>query len=747
MLQLIIWKQLLTARIYLLNYSKIFWVWLLAGIVLMACALTFSSPIGERVLYSDQATHVMTASSIWNDGDLKYSLEDLRRFREDYPKETFPRGLILKQGERGDLFFAKPYVYGLLAAPFYAMLGVDGFVVFNVFCLVLIGIVAGMALIGVLGRGWSLFTSFAFVVPSAFLPWVFVAHPDLFIAALLAVGGYLLMRQKTTRRCQIIAALLLGVSLHEKITFFASIPFIILAMPSVDWRRRVLICFVVVLSWFLLTSVNLVIDGSFLSYQGLRFGVHAAPFPLEKGWIPPTRGGVEHVFDPIAVLLAIVGNLSLLPEKFIDFFVGRQTGIIPYFALAFGLLVVRSTLVWGRSAVVLLGFFAYLILHWLVFPTNGYGGSGSYGSRYMMQALPLIPISFIGVTPRSYWSKSLSAVSIRFFLVGLTAFAFVVQQRIFIHGQEAVMRYVEANVSAPLNAFRLEKWLLRSTLGLSSPYVDETENGRFRIYKPDETNRGSWSRIGVSPANSSFILFKDNAQDKFPPVSLLLPVDGKIRILNGGRVVWKGMVAAAQPQTIEIDGLVHFRSAYDLLYKRHIALTELILEAEVTGASIDERRLPALLRFDAPRPLPFEAIGERLTVAEFVDRGADLRTGWSQLEPWGVWSDGNFADIYLRVGEGRQKFLVELSAHAYVPIGRQALEVEFLCPGANPRQELFEQGLTKSVELLCEKSRYHEYLQITAVIRNPTSPLTEGQGNDSRRLGIGLKTVKIKRVE
>jgi len=718
--------------------------------VAMFWALTLATPKAERVLYSDQATHVMIAASVWNDVDLKYSLEDLQRFREDYPKETGPCGLLLKQGVSGDLFYAKPYIYGMIAAPFYAVFGLDGFVIFNVICLVLIGSVVGLALAGSLGVGWGIFASLAFVVPSAFLPWVFVAHPDLFIAALLAVGSYLLLNEKTSRGWQIVAALILGAALHEKITFLLAIPFVVLAMPTVGWGRRALIGVVVVFSWLLFTSVNLAIDGSYLSYQGLRFYVPGAPFPLEVGWTPPTRSITGHVFNPIAVVLAIVGNLNLLPEKFIDFLVGRQTGIVPYFTLAFGLLVLRPIFVWGRSAIVLLGFFAYLSLHWLVFPTNGYGGAGSYGSRYMLQALPLIPISFIGVTLRPYLDKLPSTLGIlKFFLAGLTIFALVIQQRIFTQGHEAVMRHFEAIVTAPLNAFRLEKWLLPSTLGGRAPsqYVGEIGKGQFLIYRPDETNRGSWSRSGVDSGSSSFVLYKSDSGDKFPPLALLLPVDAKVRILSSGRLVWSGALAAAQPQALEIDGLVHFRSAFDLLLKKRFALAELVVETELAGAHGDEQRRAASLHFATSTPPLFDAVGQRLTVAELVAHGADLRAGWSHLEPWGVWSDDDIADIYLRVGEGGRKFLVELGAHAYVPSRRQALEVEFRCSGASPRRVLFEQGASKSIELTCEKPPHHEYLLVTAVVRNPTSPQAEGQSTDSRRLGVGLKTFKIELVE
>lgn len=127
-------------------------IWLFIGVALLTWALGVATSKNERTIYSDIATHVMIASSVWEDGDLKYSLDDLNRFREDYPIVSGPRGLFLKQAGDGSLFFAKPYLYGAVAAPFYGLLGIDGFIVLNVLCLVAIGLTAGFALRSTLGQ-------------------------------------------------------------------------------------------------------------------------------------------------------------------------------------------------------------------------------------------------------------------------------------------------------------------------------------------------------------------------------------------------------------------------------------------------------------------------------------------------------------------------------------------------------------------------------------------------------------------
>ena len=88
-------------------------IWLMLGSVLLAWALGVATPKSERMVYHDVATHVMIGSSVWGDGDLVYTLEDLQRFRDDYPAADGPSGLYLKQASDGFLYFSKPYLYGI----------------------------------------------------------------------------------------------------------------------------------------------------------------------------------------------------------------------------------------------------------------------------------------------------------------------------------------------------------------------------------------------------------------------------------------------------------------------------------------------------------------------------------------------------------------------------------------------------------------------------------------------------------
>jgi hypothetical protein len=718
--------------------------WLLLGVMLLVWALSMATPKTERTIYSDISTHVMIASSVWGDGDLVYTLEDLQRFRDDYPAMDGPAGLFLKHGSDTALYFAKPYIYGVVAAPFYGLVGVNGFIVLNVLCLFAIGLIAGFALNMTLGRYWAMFASVGFVLPSAFLPWVFVPHPDLFIGALLAVGCYLLLRDMNARVWQVLGAAILGAALHEKIPFIFALPFIVAAVPSNSWRWRGVLGALIAVSWLLFSLPNIDIDGSLFSYQGLRFPSSRNPWPLEAGWNSPIRAMTSHIFDPAAVLQAILGNVGLVWEKFIDFLVGRQTGIIPYFALGFVLLLIRPFFGPSRSLLLFAGLFAYLLMQWLVFPANGYGGSGSYGSRYLMQALPLVPLAYLNVRPLPGISKG---VLLERFLKGILIvsllFAFIMQHRIFLQGNELVKQCSRAVTQAPLNAFRLEKWLLSTIFYGSTPtrYLDTKDSGRFRVFRLNETAEGSWLQWPKNSNKSTFVLYKNNPSDTFPSVEVISSVNTQATIEIDGKIIWSGVLLSEHPKQIKVDIPTSFHTAFDLSLKREISQATLQLKVDHVARNSDGKVKRPLLRF-ATDPKLFVRFGEKLDVKNLVADGAELRRGWSQLEPSGVWSDGLHADIALRLGQG-ELFHTELLTQAYIPPRRKTLEAKFHCNGLAIQRVLYLPGQLQTIRIPCLKRAEDDYVVIGVDIVDPTSPLAEGISADSRLLGVALHSVKI----
>ena len=119
-----------------------------------------------------------------------------------------------------------------------------------------------------------------------------------------------------------------------------------------------------------------------------------------------------------------------------------------------------------------------------------------------------------------------------------------------------------------------------------------------------------------------------------------------------------------------------------------------------------------------------------------------LRSGWTQPEAGGVWSIGSPADLSLPCnasqyffGKSKVVILIDLS-----PFGHQTLKVE------HSGTAIFE-GLLKRPERIrmtvavgdCKSGS----IDLVFKISNPVSPSDLGQSNDHRKLGIGLRKLRI----
>ena len=98
------------------------------GVLLLTWALSldFVKASGGG-FFGDAATYYTLGHSLATDFDFEYQRDDLVRVWEEFP--TGPEGLFLKRGRDSQLFFAKAYIYPLLAAPFIWLFGTNGFLV------------------------------------------------------------------------------------------------------------------------------------------------------------------------------------------------------------------------------------------------------------------------------------------------------------------------------------------------------------------------------------------------------------------------------------------------------------------------------------------------------------------------------------------------------------------------------------------------------------------------------------------
>lgn len=708
----------------------------LAGLVLLS-ALWGKRPDAGWQPFGDQSSHLMATMSLWHDGDLKYTRQDLDRFNARFPAAQGPRGAFLKQNADGELYFAKPPLFPVLAAPFYGLLGTSGLVVFNLLALALMAVLTVRSIRKTYGPPMAEAMTAALLLLGPFMAWSMVAHPDVLIALLLFAGGFLLLR-RSDGPALIASGLLLGLAVSEKPTFALLLPFLWIAARETRFRSLLVLCVGLALGWLLPAGLQLSQDGQWLSYQGLRFELTGAPFPLEPGWTPPAGNTVEHVFATQAVATAVVSNLHLVPEKLLDLLVGRQTGLLPYFPVA---LVLAVSAVWTRqhrALALVAAFLCHHLLLALAFPTNGFGGAQSYGSRYLMQTLPLLPLALLAarsVAPAGARAPRAAA------LAGAWAIALtvVLQHRTLPPTADTVAHPGEFLLQPPGAWFRLEPSLL-PWLPIEEPGFRRPSAARdASLFFIDGPERGTLS-VGPQGTRSALVLHQHDATRPLPRLTLAVSAPTQTSVFQGTQRVWQGLLTPGRPQRMpELPTPLRFH-AYDLFSQRHVRWDHLTIQW--APEALDRTPCQAVVDFERPPSERFSAEGTFIAPGEFRQHGIERRFQWSDVEAWGMWSDGGYAEIELPRPANGQPMDVILRARAVVTTDRPQQQVEVLLNGQASTLWTFSTDSPQELTL-----RVKDFPQGRAVIgfrvRDPVSPRALGLGGDDRLLGLGLLGLTI----
>ena len=729
------------------NWPLFFWIAILT--VLTLIGVNRLPDPQDRRLFADQATHIMAAQSIWYDFDMQYTLEDLARFRETMPKEPGPVNAFLKMGGDDCLYFAKPFLYALFSSPFSGLLGLSGFMVFNALCLGFIGAILIRILEKHFSKLISLFLIIGLLIFSPFLAWTPIVHPDIFIAFLLTIGSFLLICSDKKTPIRLLGALMLGLVLYEKQTFiFIVIPLILVLAVNIGKKLVIYILIVIFIGWAIPSTVNWVQDGNFSPYKGLRFVVQTkvpGTFPLESGWDAASlkMGLTDAVFKKEALLRALFHNLSLLPSKFTDFLIGRQTSILLYFPVALFLLIYLVFHSTWRSTTIISGFFLYLAIQWLVFPTNGYGGSQTYGPRYIMQALPVL---LIGLMMTNTTNKIAGGSSKIWTLMILVAFSLSVIM------QHNVIPPVMTTVGYPAD------FLLSRRVASYFPY----ETSLLPVIAPMlplgfyEKTRGNFIfRIDGQPENCFLSKVKDTVQENETVLYQLgRPATFPLMILNATQKMQVDFLAddetlattAVEPEKtsyVQLNNLFsetyHCRLMGDVRWQRIAIRTTLdaatkqttptvlrvgFLEAAATESCPNQPfRLPKLygdVRFNKPED------------TELIYKIDDLYG----YESWGRWSRGN--QVRLRFKHSLpEHFMLVIVTHALGPnigtpitVTAGATQATFTTQ-AQPQGAILKFTLSEPTDTL------------VFTIPKPVRPRDLGMGNDERQLGVGFGVLQI----
>ena len=407
-------------------------------------ALSVDFPQAAMGIQSDEATYYMMGHSLAEDGDVTYRREDLVRVWKEF--DSGPAGVFLKRGsdivewglmlrppffwtrlepdpDGSRLYFGKSFIYPLAAAPLVKVFGTNGFLVLHALLLAGVAWCAYLFLHARAPAMPSVLLAGAFVMASV-VPVYFVwITPELFNFALgcfayfcwlykeVASPGHMPRRLRwlAGSRSDVVAAFILGVAAFSKPTnALLIVPIGIYLL----WKRRLAsavtagVIFVVVAGGLFLA--NMAISGEW-NYQGGYRRTFYAEFPFQTPQSTFSAIDTKEMARDQALTDILFNESVFWPNLVANlkwYFVGRYSGLLPYFAPAVFAMV--AFLVGARRRplwqwLVFGSALAQILVFVISLPYTWFGGGGSVGNRYFMGVYGILiflmpPIASIGVS-------------------------------------------------------------------------------------------------------------------------------------------------------------------------------------------------------------------------------------------------------------------------------------------------------------------------------------------------------------
>ncbi|MGE0866797.1 MAG: hypothetical protein AB7P34_23070 [Vicinamibacterales bacterium] len=383
------------------------------GVVLLTWALSVDFvKTSNSAFFGDAATYYTLGHSLAADFDFEFKRDDLARVWKEYP--SGPEGLFLKRGRDGRLYYAKAYIYPLVAAPFVMLFGTNGFLVLHALLMTLCFLCAFSFLSARSHPVGALVFACAFLFISLVPIYMVQLAPDFFIFAIVLLGYYFWCYKEVagavaedelgswrTRwllgpRSDLAAAVLLGIGTFAKPTNILLIaPLLASAVLRSQWSRAVKIGATFAIVVMALFAFNTAVTGEW-NYQGgerktfYRGGGvdFAGGFPYQDeaktfdtvGLGRVGGGSFEVLFTRDALLEVFRRNLAY-------FVIGRHTGFAIYLfpgamAILLFLLATRDRAMWQWLTLAAgVGTAVALLLY---MPFTWSGGGGPVGNRYFL---------------------------------------------------------------------------------------------------------------------------------------------------------------------------------------------------------------------------------------------------------------------------------------------------------------------------------------------------------------------------
>lgn len=383
------------------NY-KYFFVFFLIFIIFFA----FSTEIPKRHrggFFSDEGAYFAIIQSLAFDYDLKYTREDFIRIKKKF--SAGPMGLFLKKTEDGNLYYAKSFVYPLVAAPFYRLFEVKGLLLLNGLMLFLAVLMSFLLLRQHHSQKNSFRFSLIFILATITPIYLWWLQADLFNFFMIFTGLFFFFYRFEKSKWFYFSSLFFSLAVFSKPSNIipVAIIFLILLFEK-KWKQLVIsvLIAVICLSCFLIFYYSQ--TGERLSYKlymgGDRKTFHHR-YPFEKP---------EYTFDNYQSSPKMSADnywqrLSISPEigifNFFYYFFGRFTGMFIYFASAFFVLILFIFQKKEKTDWFILLAIGFSILFYILITSDNYfGGSGSVGNRYFLNIFPLF--FFLGYKTRIF---------------------------------------------------------------------------------------------------------------------------------------------------------------------------------------------------------------------------------------------------------------------------------------------------------------------------------------------------------
>lgn len=381
------------------------------GVLLTAWALSVDFAKQSGGFAGDAATYYTLAHSLAHDLDFEFQRDDLVRVWEEFP--SGPEGIFLKRSSNGKLYYAKAYIYPLIAAPFIWLFGTNGFLVLHALLMTLCFACAYAFLSARSHPVAALIFAVAFLFISVVPVYMAQLGPDFFIFAIVLVAYFFWCYKEVgtqpqnrpdawrsrwllAPRSDVISAALLGLATFAKPTNVGLfMPLFVSALLRRQWARLAKMTGAFAGAAILLFALNTATTGEWnyqggerKTFYGAGDGTFAGGFPFQNDASTFDSVGLGRVGGgSFSVLFTRDALLEVFPHNVGYFLVGRHTGFGIYFlpgllAVVLFMVATRDRAVWQWLTLTAGIITAVVLLIYMPFTWSG--GGGPVGNRYFL---------------------------------------------------------------------------------------------------------------------------------------------------------------------------------------------------------------------------------------------------------------------------------------------------------------------------------------------------------------------------